>query len=130
MPPNRPLPAMGEILTQRVPNTEVLDTDAKKQSLKKKVFRDSLLINCRLPKGTVVENCNTTQRLQYIETADVDGEIVVLQNVRFLLLGSGARGEVAGQTVDLARESLPSGAVELTERMFNQWRAGEEITLG
>ena len=130
MPPNRPLPAMGEILTQRVPNTEVLDTDAKKQSLKKKVFRDSLLINCRLPKGTVVENCNTTQRLQYIQTADVDGEIIVLQDVRFLVLGNGVFGEIADQTVQLARESLPSGAVELTPAMFNQWRAGEEITLG
>ena len=127
MPPNRPLPAMGEILTQRVPNTEVLDT---KQSLKKKIFRDSLLINCRLPKGTVVENCNTTQRLQYIQTADVDGEIIVLQDVRFLVLGNGVFGEIADQTVQLARESLPSGAVELTPAMFNQWRAGEEITLG
>jgi len=113
------------ILTQRVPNTEIFE-DLPADS----TIQDCLLINCRVPRPINVVNCNTVQRLQYIETADVDGEIVVLQNVRFLLLGSGARGEVAGQTVDLARESLPSGAVELTERMFNQWRAGEEITLG
>ena len=113
------------ILTQRVPNTEIFE-DLPADS----TIQDCLLINCRVPRPINVVNCNMAQRLQYIETADVDGEIVVLQNVRFLLLGSGARGEVAGQTVDLARESLPSGAVELTERMFNQWRAGKEITLG
>ena len=115
----------GEIYTQREPNTEVFeDLPAGSE------IQDCLLINCRVPRPINVINCNTVQRLQYIQTAIVDDVPVVLQDVRFIQLGSGVRGEVAGKTVDKARESLPSGAVELTERMFAQWRAGEEITLG
>lgn len=118
--PDLPVITSG-IHTQREPNTRVFDAPVE--------ITGGLWINCRLPDGSVVSGGNIMQVIYYVETVEIDGQVVVLQDVQHIWVGRGVLGEVTKAPIDAARVKIPAGGVELTEAMWDQWRAGEAITL-
>ena len=73
---------------------------------------DVNLMNCLLPEGSILHGCQKTQQIRYFEVVELDGESVVLEEERRILVGKGVVGEVTEEMVLAAWVTLPQDAVE------------------